>query len=94
MMTFGQAIYQAEQGRRIYRKGWNGKNMFVAYMPAITIDEQNVNGRTKHFVPTVYLHVKAYFALRTADGGWQPGWVPSQEDMLWNDWEVIPEATP
>ena len=24
-MTFGQAIYQAEQGRRIYRKGWNGK---------------------------------------------------------------------
>ena len=94
-MTFGQAIYQAEKGHRIYRKGWNGKNMFVALMPAVTIDGQNVNGRTKHFVPTGDLHVKAYFAMWTADGEWQPGWVPSQADMLANDWrEVIPKATP
>ena len=41
------------------------------------------------------LHVKAYFAMWTADGEWQPGWVPSQADMLANDWrEVIPKATP
>jgi len=33
-MTFGAAIYQAEKGYRIYRTGWNGKNMFVALMPA------------------------------------------------------------
>ena len=93
-MTFGAAIYQAEKGHRIYRTGWNGKYMFVALMPAVTIDEQNVVGRAKELVPTGDLHVQAYFALRTSNGRWQPGWVPSQEDMLWNDWEVIPEATP
>ena len=94
MMTFGEAIYQAEQGRRIRRQGWNGKGMFVAYMPGYTIPEQNVNGRTKHFVPTGDLQVKPYFAMLAADGGWQPGWLASQADMLAHDWEVVPEATP
>lgn len=30
-MDFGEAIRQAKSGKRIARKGWNGKGMFVVY---------------------------------------------------------------
>lgn len=33
-MDVGQAINQAKQGKKIARKGWNGKGMFLYYVPA------------------------------------------------------------
>lgn len=88
-MTFGEAIEAAKVNHKIARAGWNGKGMFVAYMPGVTIPEGLVNGRTKTFVPTGDLHVLPYFAMRTADGKWLPGWLASQTDMLADDWEIV-----
>jgi hypothetical protein len=88
-MKFGEAIEEARSGKKICRCGWNGKNMFVAYMSGYTIAEENVNGRTKEFVPTGDLRVLPYFAMKTACGGWLPGWLASQTDMLADDWQVF-----
>lgn len=88
-MTFGEAIEQAKNGFRVQRAGWNGQNMWVCYLPPITIPEGMVNGRTKLFVPHGDLAVCGYFALWTAQRTWQPGWVASQADMLANDWTVV-----
>lgn len=88
-MTFGEAIEAAKANNKVARKGWNGKGMFIAYMPGVTIPEGLVNGRTKTFVPTGDLQVLPYFAMKTADGKWLPGWLASQTDMLATDWEVV-----
>lgn len=32
--NFGQAIEALKQGKRVARKGWNGKNMFIFQRPA------------------------------------------------------------
>lgn len=85
-MSFGAALALAERGKKIAREGWNGKGMFVAYMPPVTIPEGMVNGRTKQFVPTGDLNVGGYLVLKTAHGVWQPGWNASTPDLLANDW--------
>lgn len=33
-LDFGQAIYFLKQGKKLAREGWNGKGMFLYYVPA------------------------------------------------------------
>lgn len=88
-MNFGQAVEAAKTGSKIARAGWNGKNMWVCYMPPVLIAEGIVNGRTKQFVPSGDLNVGGYFVMWTAIGVWQPGWLAAQPDMLADDWSVV-----
>jgi hypothetical protein len=88
-MTFGEALEHLKNGDRVARAGWNGKNMWLAYMPPVTIPEGMVNGRTKKFVPVGDLVVGGYVVMWTAAGVWQPGWLASQADMLADDWSVV-----
>ena len=90
-MNFGQALERAVAGNKIARTGWNGRNMWVCYMPPTIIPDGMVNGRTRKFVPTGDLPVGGYFVMWTADGVWQPGWLASQSDMLADDWIVRAE---
>ena len=91
-MNFGEALEALKDGQRVQRAGWNGKGMWLAFMPSVKIDEGLVNGRTKKFVPTGDLNVGGYIVMWTAQGVWQPGWLASQPDMLADDWSVIDEA--
>ena len=71
-MTFGDALELLKQGRRVMRRGWNGKNMYVWLNTGMY-----VNGNwTKPFIEMV-----------NAQGDAQPGWLASQPDMLEEDWE-------
>lgn len=88
-LTFGEAISEAKNGERIARLGWNGKGMWVCYMPAFVLPADKVNERTKKFVPSGDLNVGAYFVMMTAQGVWQPGWLASQADMDADDWQVV-----
>lgn len=91
-MNFGEAVQALKDGKRVSRAGWNGKNMWVCHMPAVTIAEGIVNGRTKKFVPTGDLNVGGYFVMWTADKTWQPGWLASQADMLAEDWGEVSDG--
>ena len=96
-LTFGLAIEAAKLGKRIARSGWNGKGMWVVLMPALNLPPfscqepgPRVNDRTaKHIGPDTPLNSQPYFAMWTALGQWQPGWLASQTDMLAEDWEVV-----
>lgn len=87
-MNFGEALEKLKAGEKVCRAGWNGKGMWLCYMPPVVIAEGIVNGRTKKFVPTGDLNVGGYIVMWTAQGVWQPGWLASQADMLAEDWEV------
>lgn len=92
-MTFGAALQAVKDGRRIARSGWRGE--WVCFMPPTTIPADLVNGRTLEFVTREVLQsvgglrVGGYMVLWTADGFWQPGWLPSVQDIAANDWIVI-----
>jgi hypothetical protein len=88
-LNFGQAIEALKSGHKVAREGWNGKGMWLAYMPPVTIPEALVNGRTKKFVPTGDLIVGGYIVAMTAQGVWQPGWTPWAPDVLAEDWTIV-----
>jgi hypothetical protein len=98
-MPFGHAIEAARLGKKIARSGWNGKGMFVAFMPALSLPPfssqapgAKVNDRTAKFIgENTPLDSQPYFAMWTAQGKWQPGWLASQSDMLADDWMVVSE---
>ena len=96
-MTFGHALELAKDGHKIARAGWNGRNMFVVYMPGRLLAPANsaedgvkVNTRTSKFIgEDKALEVLPYYAMYTADGKWLPGWLASQSDMNATDWCVV-----
>lgn len=96
-LTFGQSLILAQRGYAIQRSGWNGKGMFVAYMPALYLPPFNtqdtsrkVNDRTAKWIGEgAPLDCQPYFAMYTASKQWQPGWVASQQDMFARDWLVF-----
>ncbi len=77
------------------RAGWNGKGMFIAYMPPLYLPPfstqeagPRVNDRTAKYIGVdTPLDSQGYFAMFTATKQWQPGWLASQADMLAEDWQ-------
>lgn len=99
-MPFGHAIEAARQGNAIARRGWNGKGMFVVYMPELNLPPFNsqhtnrkVNDRTAKWIgEDAPLNSVPYFAMRAANGEWVPGWLASQTDMLSDDWMIVEDT--
>lgn len=73
-MNFGEALVALKAGARLARDGWNGKNAWICL----------VRGGAEMFgVP-----VQDCIGMRTGVKTMQPGWIPSQADMLADDWSV------
>lgn len=49
-VNFGQAIMLAKEEYRITRSGWNGRGMWVALMPALYMENDKLNDRTKRYL--------------------------------------------
>lgn len=83
---FGEAIAILKDGGKVARKGWNGKGMFLyyvpesAYPPVTEIARKTFNGDNVPY--------SAYIAMKTAQNNVVP-WLASQTDMLANDWYEI-----
>lgn len=87
-MSFGHAIDAAKKGKKIARKGWNGKGMFLIYVPGT----QGVNFKpdTPYEKAGIqHANINPHIDLYTAQGDFQPGWLASQADMLADDWEIV-----
>ena len=83
-MNFGMAIEEAKHGKKIARRGWNGKNQYIQLATGIsykTVDGEIVN--CEHDA----IGNKAYAFVGTS--GVQRGWLASQADMLSEDWYII-----
>ncbi|WP_251933746.1 DUF2829 domain-containing protein [Latilactobacillus sakei] len=89
-MDFGQAIKQLKQGNKVARKGWNGKGVWLVFMPSLYLEADKMNERTvKHIGRDTPVDCQPYIVMWTAEQKWQPGWLASQSDMLVEDWQVV-----
>jgi hypothetical protein len=84
-MTFGLAVEAVKKGMKIARKGWNGKGMYVYYVPGGDYKTQTEVAK-KEFGETA--HYNPYLAIKTVTGAIST-WVPSINDTLAEDWEVL-----
>lgn len=88
-MSFGHAIVAAKAGRKIARSGWNGKGMFLYYVPANNYPaSNNTLGTMKGVFENDMVPYGAYIAMKTAQNNVVP-WLASQTDVLADDWKII-----
>ena len=91
-LNFGDAIKALKEGKKVARKGWNGKNMWLWLKPATTIKTEwckdpmlkeivDANGGEAEALGTI--------CMKTSDNKILTGWLASQTDMLCEDWMVI-----
>lgn len=85
-MNFGEALELLKNGHRLQRNGWNGKGMYLYYVPANSYKTQTEAARIEFGDEVPY---GAYIAMRTAQGNVVP-WLASQTDVLANDWQNLP----
>ena len=88
-LTFGLAIEALKLGKKVARAGWNGKGMFLYYVPAASYPaHRNEYGTMIGVFPDDMVPYGAYLAMKTAQGNVVP-WLASQTDMLAEDWMVV-----
>ena len=95
MFDFGNAIKAMKLGSKVARVGWNGKGMFLYYVPANSypattqIAKDYWGEKQPKDDPAVPLvPYGAYIAMKTAQENVVP-WLASQTDMLAEDWEIV-----
>lgn len=92
-MNFGQAIEALKDGERVQRQGWNGKGMFLVYVPGTNVAPYP--GTPYHAAQVIdedgRVTINPHIDMKTATGEMQPGWLASQTDMLADDWQIISE---
>lgn len=84
-MRIGDVIQLIEDGAKVARKGWNGKGMFIYYVPSAQYPAMTDVAKKEFGTHVSY---QAYIAMKTADGTVVP-WLASQSDLLASDWEVV-----
>ena len=85
-LNFGQAIEALKSGKKVARKGWNGKGMFVYYVPAASYPP--ATDAMKSAFGGGEVPYREYLALKTAQND-VATWSPSTSDALAEDWEVV-----
>ncbi len=91
-MTFGHAVKEMQNGEKVSRAGWNGKEMYLWIMPAATIPADwckephlkslaEKNGGTIECLATI--------RMKTADNKILTGWLASQTDIVAADWQIV-----
>ncbi len=85
--TFGfdEAIRQVKAGRKVQRRGWNGKNQYIEL--ACGISYKNAIGE---IVNSEHEAIGNKAIAFVGTSGVQMGWLASQADMLADDWMLVP----
>ena len=91
-MDFGKALEALKAGKKVSRKGWNGKGMFVVlqkgYPNEIPCNKQTAEAwglkEGDLFKCEPYLQIKMV-------NGSHAMWSPSVNDCLADDWEIVGE---
>jgi hypothetical protein len=92
-LNFGDAIAALKQGKKVARKGWNGKGMFLFLLAAGTIPKTAIHDPKLREVlennGSDSFEALASIRMKTADNKILTGWLASQTDMLSEDWEIV-----
>lgn len=81
---FSVALNALRQGKRIARKGWNGKDMYLYLVPGSEF-ETNREPLLSLLGRDTLVEYRSHIDMRTAQGDHVP-WVASQSDLLGQDW--------
>lgn len=80
-MNFGKALEALKEGRRVARRGWNGKGIYL--------ELQRPDAHSKMTLPYIYIVTNGLVTDNPeAPKGVVP-WLASQTDLLSEDWVIV-----
>lgn len=86
---FGVTLALLTAGQKVARSGWNGKDMFIFYVPENLYPASgNKFGTLTGLFENDLVPYMAYIAMKTVDNKIVP-WLASQTDILAEDWHII-----
>lgn len=89
-LSFGQAIEALRAGKKVARKGWNGKDMFLTLQNGTIVDGDNMrNDNARNYYAGHLCTIAPHIDMKAADGTYVVGWLASQTDMLSKDWYIV-----
>ena len=86
-VSFGHAVELLKGGHRVAREGWNGKGMFVYFVPPASYPVQTGAAKA-HFGEGAMVPYNAYMAIKNVNETVST-WVPSVNDCLAEDWQIV-----
>lgn len=84
-MDFSEALVWLKKGYKLQREGWNGRGMFIYFVPANQYPAQTEVARKEFGEKVSY---GSYVAMKTAAGNVVP-WLCSNTDLFAEDWAII-----
>lgn len=84
---FGEAIAALKAGRRVMRKGWNGKGMFLFLVPGSQF-KVNREPLLSMLGEGALVNYQPHIDMKTAQDTVVP-WLASQGDVLAEDWHEV-----
>jgi hypothetical protein len=98
-MDFGEALKALKAGKKITRKGWNGKGMYLYLTEGYVVPIEDWWTKSPAQEPTdlekdrgaveILPHIDMYTVNSSGRRARLCGWLASQTDMLSEDWEVV-----
>ena len=87
-LTFSQALdLIIKEGKRLARKGWNGKDMFIFLVPGSTF-QVNRPPLLGIYPEGTTVNYRPHIDMKDATGHVVP-WLASQTDIMADDWFVV-----
>lgn len=80
-MNFGKAIELLKEGKRVKRRGWNGKGIFI--------ELQRPDEYSKMTHPYIFIDTTGLLTDNKEAPKNRVPWLASQTDMLAEDWEEV-----
>ena len=86
-LNYGEALNRLKRGMPMARGGWNGRGMFVYYVPAASYPAQTGVAK-EYFGEDALVPYNEYLAIKNASGSVST-WVASINDQMAEDWYVV-----
>ena len=83
-MDFGETIKLLKSGKKMARKGWNGKSQYIQLATGISY-----KSATGEIVNCEHYDIGNKAIAFVGTSGVQMGWLASQADMLAEDWILV-----
>ena len=91
-MDFGEALKALKEGKKVARKGWNGKGMFLYLTTGSDVAYSKMKPETQKALityPKSTVTINGHIDMKAADDSIVIGWLASQTDMLAEDWCIV-----
>lgn len=91
-ITFGDAVLMLKLGKKVARKGWNGKGMWLVLVPGtkeVNFTEGSPYMKAGLTHGEILPHIDMYTTNSDGRRAMLCGWLASQTDILSNDWTIV-----